>query len=72
MVQEERKARQKKERAARALLSPWQKIIHACDAHKGVRLSAEDCRRLGYDDAIRQRSRLDDEGRDSDLDEKEA
>jgi hypothetical protein len=69
--QKERKAQQRQERKARALLTPWQKIIHACDADKGVRLSAKDCRRLGYDDAIRQRARLDDEGRDSDLDDGE-
>ena len=49
--------------------TPWQKIIHACDSERGTRLTAEDCYMLGFDDAIRTRARLDDEGKDSDQDD---
>lgn len=39
--------------------TPWDRIIRAANKGHGVRLSAEDCGRLGFDGAIETRAELD-------------
>jgi hypothetical protein len=41
-------------------LSPWQKIVRASEAHKGLRLTAEEVFRLSEDEAISTKAANDD------------
>jgi hypothetical protein len=47
-------------------LTPWQRIIRAAKAGRGLRLTADEIYMLSQDDAIEQRARNDDEGESED------